>query len=67
MQLENAPYEILFMPLPIVTDSIPEQDEKACNPIDVTLLGMVTDVRPLQPPYLQLAVYQCILIKTVEK
>lgn len=33
----------------------------------VTLPGMVSEVIPLQPSYLQLVVYQKILIKTVEK
>ncbi len=35
--------------------------------MNVTLLGMATDVKPLQPEYLQLIVYQFVLIKTVEK
>ena len=33
----------------------------------VTLEGMVMDVRPLLHWYLQLIVYQFVLIKTVEK
>ena len=34
---------------------------------NVTLSGMVTDVKPLQSEYLQLVVYQLIYNKTVEK
>ena len=33
----------------------------------VTLLGIITEVKPLQRTYLQLIVYQFVLIKTVEK
>ena len=33
----------------MVTDVMPLQPEKAPEPIDVTEMGMVTDVRPLQP------------------
>ena len=32
----------------MVTEVNPVQDRKAPSPIDVTELGMVTDVRPLQ-------------------
>ena len=44
-----------------------EQYKKAELPIDVTLLGMVTEERLEQPRYLQLIVFQLILFKTVEK
>jgi len=37
------------------------------SPMLVTLLGIVIDVKLLQPEYLQLIVYQFVLIKTVEK
>ena len=43
------------------------QPEKASLPIDKTLSGMVTEVRPVQSRYLQLTVYQFVLFKTVEK
>lgn len=36
-------------------------------PNDVTDEGMVIEVKPLQLEYLQLVVYQFVLIKTVEK
>lgn len=53
--------------LPITTEDRREQPSKAPSPIDVTALPMVADVKPVQPSYLQLVVYQKILIKTVEK
>ena len=51
----------------MVTDVKPLHPWKAYSPIDVTLSGMVTDVKPLQSEYLQLVVYQLIYNKTVEK
>ena len=51
----------------IVTEVRPLQPEKAPSPMKVTLFGIVTEVRPLQFSYLQLIVYQFVLIKTVEK
>jgi hypothetical protein len=44
-----------------------EQPMKAHSPMDVTLLGMVIEVRPEQSSYLQLIVCQLVSIKTVEK
>ena len=44
-----------------------EQSMKALSPILFTLEGMLMAVRPLQPEYLQLAVYQFVLTQTVEK
>lgn len=35
--------------------------------MDVTPLGMITVSKPLQFLYLQLSVYQTIMLKTVEK
>ena len=44
LQFEKAPFPIDFMPFPIVTDTKPHL-QNALLPIDVTLLGMDTDVR----------------------
>ena len=44
-----------------------EQPENAEPPIAVTLGGMVTKVRLEHMVYLQLVVYQFVLIKTIEK
>ena len=54
-------------PLPIVTEVKPEQLKKASHPILVTLLGIVTEVKPVHPWYLQPIVCQRIPFKTVEK
>ena len=51
----------------MVTLVKPLQKENASLPIEVTELGIVTLVKPLQGLYLQLIVYQFVLIKTVEK
>ena len=40
---------------------------KALSAIEVTSFPIVTEVRPEQPEYLQLIVYQRFLVKTVEK
>ena len=53
--------------LGMVIDDNKEQLEKAPSFIEVTLFGMVTDDNEEQLEYLQLVVYQKILIKTVEK
>ena len=65
LQLSRESY--FGLPLSTLIDVKPLQPKKALSPMDVTLLGMVRDVRPLQPEYLQLIVYQYISIKTVEK
>ena len=36
-----------------LTNAVSDKPEKAALPIDVTLSGMVTDVKPLQPENLQ--------------
>ena len=45
----------------------PLQPPKAKPSILITLLGMVTEVKPLQFEYLQLIVHQLVLVETVEK
>ena len=50
-----------------LTDAVSDKPEKAALPIDVTLSGMVTDVKPLQPEYLQRTDSQVDVNKTVEK
>ena len=63
----KADEPILFIPVPIVMDTRPLLPSKALNPMFVTELGMVTDVRPLQLPYLQIALYQRFTNQTAEK
>ena len=53
--------------LEIITEAKLLHDENAVLPIDLTLFPIVTEVKPLHPSYLQLIVYQFVLIKTVEK
>lgn len=43
------------------------QSLKADSPMLVTLFGMAMEVRLLHKLYLQLTVYQSVLVKTVEK
>ena len=50
-----------------LTNAVSDKPEKAALPIDVTLSGMVTDVKPLQPEYLQRTDSQVDANKTVEK
>ena len=50
-----------------LTNAVSDKPEKAALPIDVTLSGMVTDVKPLQPEYLQRNDSQVDANKTVEK
>ena len=45
----------------------PMQLEKAQPPILVTELGIVTEVRPVQPEYLEVIDYQLFVVNTVEK
>ena len=40
---------------------------KAAPPIEVILSGRIMEAKLLQPEYLQLIVFQFVLIKTVEK
>jgi hypothetical protein len=47
LQLSRESYFVF--PLSTVIDVRPEHPEKAYQPIDVTLLGMVIDVSPEQP------------------
>ena len=63
----NARLPMLITLLGMVIEVRPEQYMNAPYPMLVTLLGMVTEVRLEQYLYLQLVVYQFVLIKTVEK
>jgi hypothetical protein len=45
----------------------PAPPSNALSPMLVTLLGMVTEVRPEHPRNLQLIVFQLILFQTIEK
>ena len=65
--LQSSRESYIVLPLSTLMDVKPLQPEKTKLPIDVTLAGMVIEVKPLQPEYLQLVVYQFVLIKTVEK
>ena len=58
---------MLVTELGIVTEGSVTQLLKAQFPMLFTELGMVTEVRWVQAPYLQLTVCQLVLIKTVEK
>ena len=58
---------MLVTPLPIVMEIRLLQPENADPPMLVTLLGIVTEVRHSQEWYLQLVVFQFVLLKTVEK
>ena len=53
--------------LGMVIEVSPEQPSKAEPPMFVTLLGISTEESPEQRKYLQLIVFQLVLIKTVEK
>ena len=66
-QPENASSSISVTLFPKVTDVRRLQSLKAHFPMLVTLSGILMDVRRLQSLYLQLIVYQFVLIKTVEK
>ena len=44
-----------------------EQPQKTLLSIEVTLLGIVTEVKEVQFPYLQISFYQLFTYKTVEK
>ena len=66
-QFWKASRPMLVIPLPIVTEVKPVQPSKAPIPMLFTLLGIVTEVKPEHLPYLQLAICQLVLIKTVEK
>lgn len=56
-----------LLPLGTTINSRESQQAKALDPIFSTELGRITFLREEQYWYLQPAVYQCILIKTVEK
>lgn len=51
----------------LILDEILSHSPKAPSSIFVTLFGILMLVSDLQPLYLQLVVYQFVLIKTVEK
>ena len=51
----------------MVIEVKPLQPSKQSQPNEVTDEGMVIEVKPLQSSYLQLIVFQFVLIKTVEK
>ena len=65
--LLNAARPMVVTLLGITTESKLLQSENANSPIVVTLPGISTDLRLVHPQYLQIAVYQHISIKTVEK
>ena len=65
--LANAPSAMEVTELGKVTLVRLTQSENAYLPMDLTELPIVRLVRLLQFGYLQLVVYQHILIKTVEK
>lgn len=66
-QEENASSAIVVTLGGMVMEVKLEQPENAEPPIAVTLGGMVTKVRLEHMVYLQLVVYQFVLIKTIEK
>ena len=49
MALQLLRESYLVFPSSTTMDVRPEQQQKASSPIDVRLLGMVTEVRPEQP------------------
>ena len=51
----------------MIADAKLTQPANAPVPINVTLLGMEIEVKLVQDPYLQLIVFQFVLLKTVEK
>ena len=65
LQLSRESY--FGLPLSTLIDVKPLQPKKASSPIDVTLPGMVRDVRPMQPRYLEVIDYQLFAVNTVEK
>ena len=54
-------------PFPMVTEVRAPQELKEDSPIEVTLPGIVMDFRLKQVWYLQLVVFQFVVLKTVEK
>lgn len=67
LQPEKAQSPIEVTPEGIVMLVNPLQPQKTQSSVLVTLEGMVKLVKPLHISYLQLVVYQFVLIKTVEK
>lgn len=63
----NAPTPMDVTEHGIVTEAKPLQPVKAYASITLTLFPSVKLVKPLQPEYLQLVVYQFVLSRTVEK
>ena len=64
---ENAPGPITLTLGGMVIEVRQEHPKNTQGPIAVTLGGMVTEVRLEHMVYLQLVVYQFVLIKTIEK
>ena len=50
-----------------MTEVRPLHPSKANSPILVTEFGMVIDVKPEQPEYLEVIDYQLFVVNTVEK
>ena len=67
MQPEKADSPMVVTLLPIVTEVRPMQPLKAAPPIVVTLLGIMTSNRLEHSWYLQLIMFQFVVLKTVEK
>lgn len=67
VQVSNAYFPMVVTELPMDTLVNAPQLLNANSPMEVTESPIVMFVRSLQPTYLQLFVYQLILIKTVEK
>ena len=65
--LSNTDSPMLVTLFGIVTEVRPEQPQNAQSPMLVKLSEIVTEVRPVQLEYLQLIVFQFVLLKTVEK
>ena len=66
-QPSKAQLSIEVTPSGMVIEVKPVQPLKAPKPIEVAPSGMVIEVKPEHTLYLQLIVYQFVLIKTVEK
>ena len=67
IQSENGLNPIQVTLLGISMEVKPVQPLNALFPMLVTLLEISMEVKPVQPEYLQLIVFQFVLLKTVEK
>jgi len=67
VQFSKAKEPISVTELGMVIEVKSLHPQKASSPMLLTEFGIVIEAKPLQPEYLQLIVFQFVLLKTVEK